>query len=79
MMLFRVTNGYTGFGDVHVICVAESEERALKAAREKIKANVVRTTFSDGKPIYSSSYYKNLTAELLCPDISGGFCSEVYD
>lgn len=79
MKLFEVTNGFWGDSFVHVVCVAESMEKAIEVAREKFKAEAeIKTYLPDGQR-HPPAYYENLSAELLCADLSNGFCTEIYD
>jgi hypothetical protein len=73
MKLFKITNGYIGDGYVHVLCIAESEAKALEMAKEKLKVKAESTY------LYPPGYYKKLAIELLCSDVTNEFCSEIYD
>lgn len=61
MKLWKVTNGYWGNGPVSVLAIAESEARAIELARHAYRAE--RTTFG-------AEYYSNLSAVLICPDLT---------
>ena len=71
MKMFEITNGYVGHSFVHVVCVAESEEKAVEAARKKFDAKAKAHN-------YTPKYREKLTVELLCADPSNGFCTEIY-
>ena len=72
MKLFEISNECCGESHVHVFCIAITKEIAIDMVREKFKKEAEK-----GK--YPSNYYEQLTAELLCADISYGFCTEIYD
>ena len=63
MKLFEVSNGCAGESHRYVLCVADSKEAAIDMAWDKFKA---------------MCYYEDITAKLLCADISYGFCTDVY-
>ncbi len=65
MKLFEVNNGYVGFGVVKCFVIAENEDRAIKIARHKYKAQ--------------GEHYYYLTATCLCDDTSKEFVSEITD
>ena len=77
MKLWEVFNGFTGYTQVKVFVVAETEGKALEIARGKFKEEANEMVY--GKPRHSNSYYENLKAECLCSDVSSEWSSEVRD
>lgn len=74
MKLYKVTNGFIGYGEVKVFVVATNEERAIELARDKFKEEC------DRRPnVYNKRYYKNLQAECICADVNTEWASEVQD
>ena len=73
MKLFEIANGYTGESHVHVLCIAESKDKALEMAQDRFREEAIK------EDKYPADYYKNLSAKQLCADVSYGFCSEIYD
>jgi hypothetical protein len=80
MKLFRVYNGYTGFSQVYVLVIAESEERALEIATETFKKEAEDKEYLEmwGKFQYTERYYTNLEIELLC-DATQEWVSQISD
>jgi hypothetical protein len=78
--LWKVTNGYTGNGDVHVIVIASDMWSALNHARRVFKdeADSWAARFGDSQA-YESSYWLDLTEEVLCEDVSQPWVSSVMD
>jgi hypothetical protein len=74
MKLYRVLNGYQGFGEVKVFVVAPNEKRAIELARERYK----KETESEYNP-YDEDYYKNLEADCMCSNLDQEWISEVHD
>jgi len=72
MKLFEIINDYIGANYVHVLCVAETEDEAIKMAWKKFKTEAENFH-------YPSDYYSFLKVRLLCPDLSGGFCTDIYN
>ena len=68
MKLFRATNGYIGFSDVHCYVVAESEERARELATDKFKE----------VELYKENYWNDLEIEYIC-DCDKEFATDVSD
>lgn len=74
MKLYKVTNGYLGFGEVKVFVVAKDEKIATKLARQKFKEEVEKFHVSNNK-----SYYSDLCVECVCDDLTKEWASEVQD
>ena len=70
MNLYKVYNGYTGFSAVHVIVLADNNNRAVELASEAFK--------KEGEGKYKKSYWSNLEAELLAENIKE-YVSEVTE
>ena len=71
MKLYRVYNGYMGFGPVHVLVIADSNNQARGLASEAFK--------KVGGERYGESYYRpsKLEVELITDDLSKLFVREV--
>jgi len=59
--LYAVYNGYQGYEPVHVMVVADSEERAVQLASAELKKEAT----VNGKPIYEEDYWTELEANCL--------------
>ena len=70
MKLWRVYNGWCGFGDTHCIVLAKNKEEARIVAVKRFK--------EDGEQ-YGERYYNNLTFELLTNDITKPYASKISD
>lgn len=71
MKLYRVYNGYMGFGPVHVLVIANTKKLARELASEAFK--------KVGGERYGEPYYRpsKLEIELITDDLSKTFVSEV--
>ncbi|MEH7541818.1 hypothetical protein V7426_21730 [Bacillus thuringiensis] len=94
MKLYYVTNGYTGFSQVHVYVIAENEEKAKELASVKFKEEARDNSYERyvelfkelGKPTdglkkyrYDERYWTNLTVHLEAEDTSKEFTTDVWD
>lgn len=71
LKMYRVDNGFIGGGNVRAYCVAYTEEQARSLAEAQFR--------KEAKDRYPEEYWKRLTLELLCDDVSQGFCGDVSD
>ncbi len=78
--LWRVTNGYVGYSTVHVLVVAETEERAKALAAQRYKQDSDEMARKGYTP-YPPGYYdiRKMQAELLCDDLTHEWVSDVFD
>lgn len=81
MKLWCVENGYLGNGNVHVLVVADSEERAKELASESFKREAEKMGTRRGwradagyvdEPFYTDDYWEvsELRAELVFDDLT---------
>ncbi len=70
MKLYQITNGWHGCSYVRVLCIAESEDDALKQATPKFK--------NAGKN-HPKRYWEELKVEVLCDNVFNPWCGEVSD
>lgn len=87
MKLYQVYNGFTGYSDVHVLVVAENEDRANELASEEFKAKARNESY-DPQSIfpsrkeefkYSESYWTNLDVCLIQDDLTIESVGEVSE
>ncbi|WP_425204003.1 hypothetical protein [Priestia megaterium] len=84
MNLYEIYNGYTGYGSVHVIVLAENDEKAKELASEQLKESAKRESYERDMKLYTErgwdtknlkeymypeSYWTELKVETLCEDI----------
>jgi len=68
MKLFEATNGYIGESYTRCYVIAESEEQALKLAKESFKSEALKPWANTTK--YDESYYTDIRLKMLCEDTS---------
>jgi hypothetical protein len=84
MRLYRVTNGFQGNSDVHVLVIADTDTEAVGlavAAFEKSRQDFNRTFDYDGTHGYPPAYSDKdqLRFAVLCADTAVAWASDVWD
>ncbi|MFI8673486.1 hypothetical protein ACIGIJ_27080 [Bacillus paranthracis] len=94
MNLYCVTNGFMGYGAVHVYVIAEKEHRAKELAESKFKEEARNEEYESELKFYKQrgwcadhlkkynhdeSYWKRLNVELVAADTTQEFVSGAMD
>lgn len=78
--LYKVSNGYMGYGYIHVIVIAGDEEEAEELAARKFKEHADEHADKyPGVEPYDDDYWTHLRVGILKEDISEPFVSRVVD
>lgn len=81
LMLFRVTNGFIGNGDIHCLVIATDTESAKDLASGQFRKRAEEHDSWARTDKYGDDYWRldRLEVETLCGDVLNPWVSEVDD